>query len=67
MAVRMVIRWNYHLNFTRRNFFDLHPPLRPDMNDPMTHCVRASTEEAGADAPSKRQIHKNAEAKDHQC
>jgi hypothetical protein len=34
------------------------------MNDPMTHGVWTSFEKAGADTPSKRQIHKNAEAKD---
>jgi len=51
---------------TRRDFFDLQHPLGLDLNDPMTHRVRTSAEKAGADATSKRQIHKNAEAKDHQ-
>jgi hypothetical protein len=37
------------------------------MNDPMTHRVRTSFEKAGADAPSKREIRKNAEAKDYKC
>ncbi len=66
-AVRMVIRRKCHLNCARRNFFDLPSPLGLDMNDPMTHGIRTSAEKAGADAPSKRQIHKNAEAKDYQC
>jgi hypothetical protein len=67
MAVRMVIPRKCPLNCARRDFFDLPSPLGLDMNDPMTHCVRASTEEAGADTYSKHQIRKNAEAKDHQC
>jgi len=66
MAVRMVIQRKRYLKFARRDFFDLQHPLGLDMNDPMTHRVRTSAEKAGADATSKRQIHKNAEAKDHQ-
>ena len=61
----MVIRRKCRLNRARRNFFDLHPPLGLDMNDPMTHRVGASTGKNGADTPSKHQIRKNAEAKDY--
>jgi hypothetical protein len=67
MAVRMGTRRKRELKFARRTFFDLQPPLGLDMNDPMTHGLRTSTEEAGADAYSKHQIRKNAEAKDQQC
>jgi len=62
----MFIRWNRYLNYARRDFFDLQPPLSLDMNNPMTYRVRTSPEKGKAKAQCKCQIRKNGEAKDHQ-